>query len=57
MKALFFDQHGELDVIQCGDVPDPQPGAGEVVVRVHACALNFLEQYSRNLLNAAGRFR
>ena len=47
MKALFFNQHGELDVIQYGDVPDPRPRDGEVVVRVHACALNFLDVWVR----------
>jgi NADPH:quinone reductase-like Zn-dependent oxidoreductase len=47
MKALYFDQHGEIDVIQYGDVPDPQPEAGGVVVRVHACALNFLDIWVR----------
>ncbi len=23
MKALYFEQHGELDVVKYGDVPDP----------------------------------
>ena len=26
MKALYFEQHGELDVIQYGDVPEPEMG-------------------------------
>ncbi len=47
MKAVYFDQHGELEVIQYGDVPDPRAGAGEVVVRVRACALNFLDIWVR----------
>ena len=47
MKALFFDRHGELDVIQYGDVPDPEPQAGEVLVKVRACALNFLDIWVR----------
>ena len=47
MKAVFFEQHGELDAIQYGDVPDPKPQAGEVVVKVHACALNFLDIWVR----------
>ena len=25
MKALYFKEHGELDVIQYGDVPDSPP--------------------------------
>jgi len=47
MKALYFDHHGELDVIRYGEVPDPQPQAGQVLVRVHACALNFLDVWVR----------
>ena len=47
MKALYFKQHGELDVIQYGDVPDPEPKAGEVLVRVRACALNYLDIWVR----------
>jgi NADPH:quinone reductase-like Zn-dependent oxidoreductase len=47
MKALYFDTHGDLDVIQYGDVPDPTPGSGEVLVRVRACALNYLDIWVR----------
>ena len=47
MKALYFDKHGELDVVKYGDVPDLEPGTGEVLVRVRACALNFLDVWVR----------
>ena len=47
MKALFFDKHGELDVVKYGDVPDPEPGSGEVLIRVRACSLNFLDIWVR----------
>jgi NADPH:quinone reductase-like Zn-dependent oxidoreductase len=47
MKALYFDEHGELEVVKFGDVPTPEPGAGEVLVRVRACALNFLDIWVR----------
>ena len=47
MKALYFDEHGELDVIKYGDVPDPEIGPGEVLVRVRACALNYLDIWVR----------
>jgi NADPH:quinone reductase-like Zn-dependent oxidoreductase len=47
MKALYFDTHGELDVIQYGDVPDPILETGKVLVRVRACALNYLDIWVR----------
>ena len=33
MKALYFEQHGELDVIQYGDVPEPETGHGQIKIR------------------------
>ena len=38
MKAIVFDQPG--DPLHLGDVPDPQPAQGELLVRVHATSLN-----------------
>src|SRR5512138_2953496 len=40
MKAILFDRPGDPDVLRYGDAPDPQPGAGELLVRVHATAVN-----------------
>jgi NADPH:quinone reductase-like Zn-dependent oxidoreductase len=41
MKALYFETTGKpLDVLRLDDVAIPIPGAGQVRVRVHACALN-----------------
>ena len=39
MKALYFEQHGELDVVKYGDVPDPEPGPGQVLVAVRTCGV------------------
>jgi NADPH:quinone reductase-like Zn-dependent oxidoreductase len=47
VKALCFYEHGELDVLRYDDVPDPEPGPGEVLVRVRACALNHLDVWVR----------
>jgi tumor protein p53-inducible protein 3 len=40
MKAILFDQPGDANVLRYDDTPDPQPGADELLVRVHATALN-----------------
>ena len=47
MKALHFKEHGDLDMIQYGEVPDAGPGFGEVLVRVRACAINHLDIWVR----------
>jgi len=47
VKALCFYEHGDLNVLCYGDVPDPEPGPGEVLVRVRACALNHLDVWVR----------
>ena len=40
MKAAFINQHGEVEVLQYGDLPDPVAGPGEVVVDVFAASVN-----------------
>lgn len=41
MKALLCKAYGKPDTLVLEDVPSPQPGTGEVVVAVHAAAVNF----------------
>ena len=49
MKAMILDGHGGMDkLVYREDFPDPQPGAGEVVVRVKACSLNYHDVFTRN---------
>jgi NADPH:quinone reductase-like Zn-dependent oxidoreductase len=47
LKALCFYEHGESGVLRYDDVPDPEPGPGQVLVRVRACALNHLDIWVR----------
>jgi NADPH:quinone reductase-like Zn-dependent oxidoreductase len=47
VKALVFAQHGGPEVLKYSDVPKPIPGRSEVLVRVHACALNHLDLWVR----------
>lgn len=47
MKAVFFQQHGTLDVLEYGELPTPEPGPGEVLIRLKAAALNRLDLWVR----------
>ena len=47
MKALYFEEHGNIDVIHYGNVPDPVMGPNDVLVRVRACGLNHLDIWVR----------
>lgn len=47
MKAVFLSQFGGPEVLRYGDLPDPLPAPGGVVVRVKACALNHLDLWIR----------
>ncbi len=40
MRAVRFDEYGDRDVLHVVEVPDPEPGAGEVLVRVRAAGIN-----------------
>ncbi|WP_344785979.1 quinone oxidoreductase [Gordonia caeni] len=47
MRAISVTSTGGPDVLSYGPVPDPQPGPGEVLVRVHAAGVNFIDTYFR----------
>jgi NADPH:quinone reductase-like Zn-dependent oxidoreductase len=40
MKAAFFRKFGPPEVLEYGDLPDPVPAAGEVLVEIHAASVN-----------------
>jgi NADPH:quinone reductase-like Zn-dependent oxidoreductase len=40
MKAVRFDDYGELDVLKVIEVPTPEPGPGQVLVEVKAAGIN-----------------
>lgn len=47
MKAIVLNRHGGPEVLRVREVPDPQPGAGQVRVRVEAIGVNYAEVLSR----------
>jgi len=47
MKAAIIRAHGGPDVVEVAEVPDPQPGPGEVVLKVLCAGLNHLDIWVR----------
>ena len=47
MKAIVLRELGGPEKLLLEEVPDPQPGPGEVVVNLHAAALNHRDQWIR----------
>jgi putative PIG3 family NAD(P)H quinone oxidoreductase len=47
MKAIVVDSPGDPEVMHLGEVADPTPGPGEVLVRVHATAVNRADTLQR----------
>ncbi len=48
MKAMYIQEQGDIDKFIYGDLPEPVPGPGEVLVRLRAAALNHLDLYARS---------
>jgi NADPH2:quinone reductase len=47
MKAIQIHATGGPEVLQLEDLPIPEPGPGQVLVRVEAAGVNFIEIYFR----------
>jgi NADPH:quinone reductase-like Zn-dependent oxidoreductase len=47
MKAVVLTEYGGPEVLHVAEMPEPQIGANEVLVRVRACALNHLDLWLR----------
>jgi NADPH:quinone reductase len=48
MKAACIRQQGAPEVLEYTDLPDPTPGAGQVLVKVTASAINPIDTYLRS---------
>src|ERR671931_385127 len=47
MKAIRIHEDGGPEVLRYEDAPEPEPGPGEVLVRLHAASLNHLDLWIR----------
>ncbi len=47
MKAIRVHEFGGPEVLKLEEVPDPQPGPGQLVVRIRAAGVNPVEAYIR----------
>jgi NADPH2:quinone reductase len=48
MKAIMVHEFGGPEVLRYEDVPTPEPGAGEVRVKIGAIGVNFIDTYHRD---------
>ena len=48
MRAIVIEQFGGPEVLALRDRPDPEPGSGEVVLRVRAVGVNPVDAYRRS---------
>jgi NADPH:quinone reductase-like Zn-dependent oxidoreductase len=48
MRAAFVREPGPASTIQYGELPDPRAGAGEVLVRTEAVAVNWVDTFVRS---------
>src|SRR3984893_727956 len=53
MKAVFVEQHGGPENLKYADLPKPEPGPGQALVKIAASGVNFIDTYFRSGLYKA----
>ncbi|HYZ07364.1 MAG TPA: quinone oxidoreductase [Pseudonocardiaceae bacterium] len=48
MRAIQVTEYGGPDVLRLRELPDPEPGDGELLVRAAACGVNYIDTYHRS---------
>ncbi|WP_165249087.1 NADPH:quinone reductase [Paludisphaera soli] len=48
MRAAFIEQNGPPEAIRVGELPTPEPGPGQALVRIRAVAINPIDLYLRS---------
>jgi NADPH:quinone reductase-like Zn-dependent oxidoreductase len=54
LKACFFRRYGGPEVLEYGELPDPAPRAGELLVEIHAASINAADWKMRSGHYGAG---
>jgi len=54
VKAVIFDRHGDVDVLQYTDVPEPTAGPNDAIVKVRAAACNYNDIWARRGMPGMG---
>ncbi|MCU0503525.1 MAG: NAD(P)-dependent alcohol dehydrogenase [Anaerolineae bacterium] len=55
MKAIVYTEYGSPDVLRVADVAQPAPKDNEVLIRIHATAVNFGDLIARNFRSVTPR--
>ena len=48
MKSIIVHEYGEPEVMALEDVPIPEPGAGQVLIKIEAAGVNPVDTYLRS---------
>jgi len=48
MKGIRVHQYGGPEVMKLDDLPTPTPGAGQALVKLEACGVNYIDIYQRS---------
>src|SRR5688572_7857995 len=57
MKAVRVHELGPAEVLRHEEVAEPRPAAGEVLIRISAAGVNYLDVYYRSGFNWGGHHR
>ena len=57
MRAIRIHRFGEPEVLQLDELPTPRPGPGQVLVRVEAAGVNFLDTHHRSGTGTGPHFK
>ena len=56
MKAIIVEKPGDPSVLRYVDVPTPKVGADDLLIKVHATALNRVDIFQREAIFSQPKF-